>query len=75
MNLYIMEHQWVFIIDRFQGTNFDVNWNHDFIGNSVLKEKGSCFAHSRRGAIDDYKTLDELRFEIGDFLDVAILQD
>jgi hypothetical protein len=39
----------------------------------VLKEVGTCYgSHTRRDNPDDSKTLDELHFETGDYLDVAI---
>jgi len=45
----------------------------DKSGRMVLKEVGVCFSVGKRDANpDDSKTLDELHFEIGDYLDVAI---
>jgi len=42
-------------------------------GQMVLKEVGQCFNYPKRGDNkDDDKTLDELHFETGDYLDVAI---
>jgi len=42
-------------------------------GRMVLKEVGQVFSNRARGDHrDDKKTLDELHFETGDFLDVAI---
>jgi len=46
----------------------------DKTGRFVMKEVGECLATPRKGLDrDDNKTLDELHFEIGDFIDVAIL--
>lgn len=39
-------------------------------GRMVLREMGTCY--SRQKGKDDERTLGELRFEPGDFLDVAI---
>jgi len=45
----------------------------DKIGKMVLKEVGTVHAFPRKGQEkDEEKTLDELHFETGDFLDVAI---
>eukprot|EP01112_Ceratiomyxa_fruticulosa_P020336 TRINITY_DN6895_c0_g1_i2.p1 TRINITY_DN6895_c0_g1~~TRINITY_DN6895_c0_g1_i2.p1 ORF type:complete len:136 (-),score=24.81 TRINITY_DN6895_c0_g1_i2:67-474(-) len=40
-------------------------------GRNILREVGSV--HSQRIGPDDQKTLEQLKFETGDFLDVAIL--
>ncbi|XP_050377530.1 histone deacetylase complex subunit SAP18-like [Argentina anserina] len=43
-------------------------------GRFVLKKVGMTHAHGNMGRrIDDIKSLNELRFQIGDYLDVAIL--
>lgn len=38
----------------------------------VHREVGQCWGSNKREEKDDYKTLDELHFETGDFLDVAV---
>ncbi len=44
----------------------------DKLGKSVMRDMGIVFGNPRYGNKDDNKTLDELRFEIGDFIDVSI---
>jgi histone deacetylase complex subunit SAP18 len=41
-------------------------------GMMTMRNVGECYGDSRSGR-DDNKTLDELHFETGDYLDVAIL--
>ncbi|CAN8284491.1 unnamed protein product [Cochlearia groenlandica] len=41
-------------------------------GRSVVREVGQTMAYPNRRQPDDSKTLSDLRFEIGDYLDVAI---
>ena len=41
-------------------------------GRMIFREIGSCYSNSKRVDRDDRKTLDDVRFEIGDYLDVAI---
>jgi hypothetical protein len=48
------------------------DWNCR-MGRMVLREVGQTVGRPRKGEdIDDGKTLDELHFETGDFVDVAI---
>jgi len=44
----------------------------DKSGHMVQREVGQCFCDERRTGPDDAKTLDELHFETGDYLDAAI---
>jgi len=43
------------------------------VGRMVMRDVGECWGDPRNGVgRDDNKTLDELHFEIGDYLDAAI---
>jgi histone deacetylase complex subunit SAP18 len=42
-------------------------------GVSVMKQVGEVFSDPRRTTPDDDKSLQQLQFQTGDFLDVAIL--
>ncbi|KAK9035959.1 hypothetical protein V6N11_077981 [Hibiscus sabdariffa] len=42
-------------------------------GRFVVREVGKTFSYGNGRRLDDSKTLNELRFEIGDYLDVAIM--
>jgi histone deacetylase complex subunit SAP18 len=42
-------------------------------GVSVMKQVGEVFSDPRRNLPDDDKSLQQLQFQTGDFLDVAIL--
>jgi len=45
----------------------------DKVGRMVMRNVGECWGDPRNGVgKDDNKTLDELHFEIGDYLDAAI---
>ncbi|OMP00491.1 Sin3 associated polypeptide p18 [Corchorus olitorius] len=45
----------------------------DTKGRFVVREVGKTFSYGNARRVDDIKTLAELRFEIGDYLDVAIM--
>jgi histone deacetylase complex subunit SAP18 len=42
------------------------------LGRPIVRPVGYCWSNPRRVDRDDNKTLDELRFETGDFLDISV---